>query len=471
MKDTIFREYDIRGIIDQGFCIEDSKIIAKGILTYFLQQNPNTKSVAIGMDGRTHSPQIKNLVIETITNMGINVIDIGLCPTPVFYFSLFNNKEIQSGFIITASHNPKEYNGFKICLDQKSVWGTQIQEIKEICKTQNFYQNTSNTKGSIKQFDVIDAYINWLENHFAHLKNLQTAAVVDCGNGTAGVVLEKLVEKMNWPNIKLLFAEVDGTFPNHEADPTVIKNMQAVIKAFKENEQLEFGIGFDGDCDRMAPITKSGYLVPGDKLLAIYSKQVIEDQPNATVVFDIKSSLGLLEELEKLNAKAVFSPSGHSLIKDSMIKNNALLAGELSCHFFFKHRYFGYDDGIYAMMRLFEILHQSQKKLETLLSSLPIKISSPEYRIACKESEKQKIVEDVKNYFLKHSDAKTITIDGIRAQLDYGWGLARVSNTQPVISLRFEGESKEGLKKIKNEFANALIPHFEGEIIKKELEL
>jgi len=284
-------------------------------------------------------------------------------------------------------------------------------------------------------------------------------------------VIPKLIERMNWKNISLLFEEIDGTFPNHEADPTVPANMQEVIKQLKDNPELEIGIGFDGDCDRMCPIIKEGEIVAGDKLLSIYAKQVLQDNPGATVVFDIKSSQGLIDQLKKMGAKDIIAPSGHSLIKDAMLRNKALIAGELSCHFFFKHRYFGYDDGIYAMMRLFEILHQTDESLETLLRTFPPKVSSPEYRVKCKEEDKEKIVESVKNHFIKKTDAKAITIDGIRAQFEYGWGLARTSNTQPVISLRFESDTEEGLKKIKNEFANALLPYFEGSFLKKELEL
>jgi phosphomannomutase/phosphoglucomutase len=474
MQDIIFREYDIRGVVGKEFSIDETQIIAKAIVTYILRKNSKTSAVIVGMDGRVHSPQIKERVIEAITNMGISVIDIGLCPTPVFYFSLFNNNKAHSGFIITASHNPKEYNGFKICLDQKSVWGKQIQEIKDLCYSNKFYQAK---KGTVENWNAVDAYINWLEQHFVHLKNLSIPVIIDCGNGTAGAVIPKLIEKMNWKNTKLLFEEIDGTFPNHEADPGVPANMQEVIRQLKTNPDLEIGIGFDGDCDRMSPITKAGEIVAGDKLLAIYAKQVLQDNPGASVVFDIKSSQGLVEELKKMGAQDIISPSGHSIIKDIMRRNNALLAGELSGHFFFKDRYFGYDDGIYAMMRLFEIFYRTKKTLETLLSTFPSKVSSPEYRIACKEDEKATIVEDAKSYFIKlqvdliHTGAKIITIDGVRVHFDHGWGLVRASNTQPVISLRFESDSQKGLQKIKNNFVKALLPYFEEGFLKKELEL
>ena len=455
MKDNIFREYDIRGIIDKEFTIKESKNLAKSIITYFKKQNPNLTTIIIGMDGRTHSPKIKDQAISAANEMGINVIDIGLVPTPVFYFSLFNLKAT-SGFVITASHNPKEYNGIKICLNQKSVWGKQIQEIKEICENQNFYKNKEKKIGNNEKYEIIPEYINWISKHFEHLKNMDIHTVIDCGNGTAGTIFPQLIEKMNWPNIKLLFEKVDGNFPNHEADPTSYKNMQSVTSELKNNPNLELGLGLDGDCDRMNPMTKDGFLVPGDQLLAVYAQKVLKHYPKAPIVFDIKASSGLIELLKKWGAIDIISPSGHSLIKDALLKNNALLAGELSCHFFFNDRYFGYDDGIYAALRLFEIIKETGKPLNQLIKIFPQKISSPEIRIKCKEENKTKIVQDVKNFFACKKDSENITIDGLRAKMPYGWGLVRASNTQPVICLRFESNTKQGIKRIKKEFYDAL---------------
>ena len=266
MQDNIFREYDIRGIVDSEMPIKDFKNLTKAILTYFLQQNPNLEEIVVGMDGRIHSPQIKNLVIQAAHELGISVTDIGVCPTPTFYFSLFNTN-ISSGLMITASHNPKEYNGIKICLDKKSVWGKQIQEIKEIYKSQTF-ATPKNYKPTINQYDAITHYIDWLCEHFKHLYGLDINAVIDCGNGTAGTVFPRLIQKMGFVNTKLLYEEVDGTFPNHEADPTNPKNMLCVKNLLESEKSYLCGLGLDGDCDRMNPMTKDGELVPGDKLLA-----------------------------------------------------------------------------------------------------------------------------------------------------------------------------------------------------------
>ncbi len=456
MKYNIFTEYDIRGIVGEELPIDDIYDLTQAIVTFFLKQNPKTKNILIGMDGRFHSPKIKENMVEAITDLGLNVIDIGLCATPVLYFSLFTHAESASGLMITASHNPKEYNGIKICLDKKIVWGDQIQDIKKIVQEKKIYKNYEEKKGNVKTYDATSEYIKWFTKEFAYLKNLEIAAIIDCGNGTAGTVIPRLIKEMGWKNIKLLYEEVDGTFPNHEADPTKPENMKTVFEFLKKDQKLELGIGFDGDCDRMDPVTKDCYLVPGDKLLAVFSKQVLKNHPKSTIVFDVKSSSGLMELLEKWNAKSVMAPSGHSKIKDIMQKQDALLAGELSCHFFFKDRYFGYDDGVYAMFRLFEILHKTNKTLGELIAEFPKKFCTPEYRLTCKEKNKQLIVDHVTSCFIGKKNIKILTIDGIRAQMSYGWGLVRASNTQPLISLRFESDTKEGLQKVKCDFAQTL---------------
>lgn len=466
MKSSIFREYDIRGIVGKEFEITETYKLAKAIISYFLKMNPLLKEVVLGMDGRLHSPAIKKLVTEAITGMGIDVIDIGVCPTPVMYYSIFNSSAT-SGLIITASHNPKEYNGIKICLDQRSIYGEQIQEIKRILENEEFA--SSPKVGIVTQLDAISEYISWLKNHFKHLKNKPFNVMIDCANATAGTVLPKLIEAMKWKNVKLIYEELDGNFPNHEADPTKLENMRDLAITLKQNQDIDIGIGFDGDCDRMAPLTKNGYLVPGDKLLALYSRQVLEKHPKTSIVFDIKSSHGLIELLRQWGAKDFVSPSGHSLIKNSMIENKALLAGELSCHFFFKDRYFGYDDGIYAMMRLFEILSESDESLDRMLKIFPEKINTPEIRINCTEESKMEILKDVKTFFEKKQYKKLITIDGVLAVMGYGWGLIRLSNTQSVICLRFESETETGLNQIKRDFLEILEPYFESKVLKDKI--
>lgn len=467
MTDNIFREYDIRGIVGKEIDIENVGDLTKSILTFFLKENPSLSEIIIGMDGRTHSPQMKTKVIDACCELGIDVTDIGICPTPVFYFSLFNTN-ISSGLMITASHNPKEYNGIKICLNKKSVWGNQIREIRKIFRERNFAYNTNNNQSKVTHYDVVTPYLDWMCDHFKHLQNKDINTIIDCGNGTAGVVFPRLIKMMGWKNTKLLFEEVDGTFPNHEADPTNPENMVDVKHMLLKDDSYDIGLGLDGDCDRMNPMTKSGYLVPGDKLLALYSKKIIKNHPQASIVFDIKSSDTLIEALKIMGAKPCIAPSGHSIVKEHLYKKDAKLAGELSCHFFFNDRYFGYDDGIYAALRLFELLdEQKDETLDEMLKKLPKRVSSPEYRISCDEEIKSEIVEHVKKVFAAQKDTEMLTIDGLRATTPYGWGLIRASNTQPVICLRFESDTQSGLQKLQQNFTDALKPYFDEKKLKE----
>ena len=292
-------------------------------------------------------------------------------------------------------------------------------------------------------------------------------AVVDCGNGAAGTVLPELVRAMKWPNVHLLYPTVDGTYPNHEADPTVEENMFEVRRILKMTD-TQLGAGLDGDCDRMAAMTKSGELVQGDKLLALFAREIIKDHPGARIVFDVKCSSGLIELLQSWNAVPVMSPSGHSIIKTQMKQHNALLAGELSCHFFFNDRYFGYDDGIYALLRLFELLLKSKKSLDDLLKIFPQRFSTREIRIECAPEVQTTIMRRLHEELKKRSDVSLITIDGIRVTFPYGWAIIRPSNTQPVLCLRFEGNTTEELKRLKKEFFELLKPFFDQKMLQHE---
>lgn len=455
MNDLIFKQYDIRGKVGSELLIENVYGLGLAIAHYFKGERTSFKAISLGMDGRIHSPMIKEELTRAFLDSGIDVIFIGTCPTPVLYFSLFN-LDVQGGIIITASHNGKEYNGLKICLDQKSIWGEQIQKIKHSYNEKK--SSLANKKGTYSTVNMIDIYISWLKNHFKHLVGMQLSVLIDCGNGAAGTVLPKLIKEMAWKGTDLLYAEVDGNYPNHEADPVVEKNMQDLKKLVIE-KPYKFGIGFDGDCDRMAPLTREGAIVPGDKLLAVFANQLVTIQPDSTIVFDIKCSGGLIEVLDALKARWIISPSGHSIIKNEMKKNNALLAGELSCHFFFKDRYYGYDDGIYAMMRLFEIILQTGKNLSELLTIFPEKYNTPEYRIVCEKQQTDLLLAEVIKTFEQDPTVQLMTIDGIRVTMKDGWGLLRPSNTQPVICLRFEANSEINLAKIKQTFINLMTPY------------
>jgi phosphomannomutase/phosphoglucomutase len=465
MLDVIFREYDIRGKVGSEFAVDQAYDLARAIAYYFVQENPAVKKVAVGMDGRTHSPAIKEKIVQGLRDSGLDVVFIGLCSSPVLYFALHTDVA-DAGLMITASHNPKEYNGIKICLGRTSVWGPQIQEILKLFKAKKSLE--AHCQGALTDYDAVAKYIDYLVQHFTSLHGMTMPVVIDCGNATGGVILPSLIEKMQWPNVRLLFPEVDGNYPNHEADPVCEENMRYVQQALAETDAI-LGMGLDGDCDRMAPMTKDGYLVPGDKLLAVFGKDIIEHNPGAIIISDIKSSSGLLEIVERWGGKVYLSPSGHSIIKDQMKKYGAMLGGELSCHFTFNDRYLGYDDGIYAAMRLLELLSKSGKTLHELLADFPYKVSSSEFRMACPEEKKLDVIRSVENFFAARKDASMIKIDGIRAALPYGWGIVRASNTQPMLSLRFESDSHEGLQKIKYDFIGAMAHYFDTEYLKKEL--
>ena len=467
MKDSVFRMYDIRGVVGSELAIDQVYDATRAIALYFVQQQPNVKTVAVGMDGRNHSLAIKEQVCKALADSGLNVVFIGTCPSPVLYYATCTIP-VQAGLMITASHNPGNYNGLKICLGTESVWGEQIQEIKKLFHAKKHIK--SKAQGAYTEQFMVPPYIDWLVEHFPHLVGCSLSAMIDCGNGAAGTVLPELIKKMRWNNVLLLFPEVDGDYPNHEADPVVEKNMQA-LKEVLATTDVDFGLGLDGDCDRMAPMTKVGCLVPGDKLLAVFAQSMIKEHPDLAVVFDIKSSSGLIELLEKWGAKPCISPSGHSIIKREMKKHNALLAGELSCHFIFKDRYFGYDDGIYAIMRLFEIMIQTGKTMQELISIFPHKFSSSELRLPCDEDKKSVVVAGVKNTFSMRNDVKIITIDGVRATMDYGWGIVRASNTQSVLSLRFESDSQDGLRRVKEDFFAAMKPYFDDATLRQQMSL
>lgn len=467
ISDNAFREYDIRGIVGQEIPIEATYDLTSAITAYFKQKQPNLCTIAVGMDGRTHSSAIKEQVCASITDAGINVIFLGTCPTPAMYFSLHTTRA-DAGIMITASHNPKEYNGFKLCINKESVAGNQLREIRALYKNKTHI--IGKRKGSISNEPIHKAYITWLVDNFAHLKGLDMPIVMDCGNGVAGTIIPDLIKELGWKNIIILFPEIDGTYPHHDADPTIEKNMEDV-KRVLSTTSCKLGLGFDGDADRVAAMTKEGYLVPGDKLLALLAKPIINDHPGATIICDVTSSSALLHVVECWGGHCCMVPTGHASIKAAMKKEHALLGGELSCHFTFADRYFGFDDGIYAALRLIEHIQASNQTLSELVNVFPPLHSSPSIRIPCDCSQIPSMIDAVHQYFENQPRTKLITIDGIRVVTPHGWGLIRASNTQPVISLRFESNSKEGLIQIKQDFARILAPYFDTASLKQYLGL
>jgi phosphomannomutase/phosphoglucomutase len=464
MHQSIFREYDIRGRVPLELVPDKMYDLGRALASFFTQKNPQIKTIALGMDGRVHSPQLKQQMQQALLDSGLDVVFIGLCPSPVLYFAL-HTQAYDAGVMITASHNPKEYNGVKLCVGKESIYGHDVQELYNLYAAGARMESA--VPGTYREQEIIPAYIDWLAQNFEHLRNMPLSAVIDCGNGAGGAVIPELVRRMGWQHVHQLYTDIDGNYPHHEADPVKPENMRDVANVLASTD-IELGIGLDGDADRMVPMTKEGILVSGDQLLGLFAQEIVKEYPGSAVVFDIKSSQVLIDHLRKLGMQPVISPSGHAIVKREMRRTDALLAGELSCHFFFHDRYFGFDDGIYAMMRVFELVLRTGKSLDQLLTCYPTMASSPEYRITCDEDKKQLIVQTVKDIFLQKDDVQVTTIDGVRVQFASGWGLLRASNTQPALSMRFEAAHEQELAAIKQEFKRALAPFFTAAFLEQQ---
>lgn len=452
MQDHIFRMYDIRGIVGEELIVSQVYDCARAFALYALQLHPELTTVAVGMDGRLHSAVIKDELVRGLRDSGLSVLFIGVCPTPVASFSEYW-LPVQAVCMITASHNPKEYNGIKFFLNKRPLFSEDLQKVKMLFK-QRAYVITE-TKGSYQEHSLIPDYVDFIKRLFPHLVGSDICVVFDCGNGSVGAVLPFVCKALELSQASILYAEVDGTYPHHEADPSVAENMKDLqYEVLKTGAVV--GLAFDGDGDRMGAVTASGRVVPGDRLLGIFAAQILAAVPEATVVCDAKCSGGLQQYVEELGGRLVFSPSGHAFLRKAMAQEQAVVAGELSCHFFFKDRYFGYDDGLYAALRILELLVSSQKSLDEHLQAFPQRVSSPEFRIPCAQGQGVAIVAAVTKAVCALSGIEISTVDGVRVSLKEGWGLLRSSNTQPVICLCFESDSEKGLEIVRSFFVEQL---------------
>ena len=437
MNPEMFREYDIRGIAGKDMTEADVLSIGKGVGT-FLRQN-GCSTVAVGRDCRLTSDRYAEKMIQGLRSTGCAVTDIGICPTPVLYFAI-QHLAREGGVMVTASHNPPEYNGFKLCLGTDSVHGADIQKILAIIQAGKFMEGA----GALDTEDVLTPYKAYVQNNIQLKRPLRVG--VDGGNGTAGPVAVPIMRHLGC-QVHDLYCDMDGTFPNHEADPTVLENMQDLI-ALVRREGLDVGIGYDGDGDRIGVVDEKGGIVYGDRLMILFAREILSRKPGATFISEVKCSKTLYDDIEKNGGRAIMWKTGHSLIKKKMKVEKAELAGEMSGHMFFADRYLGFDDAAYAACRLLEILAASEKSLSQLLSDIPRTFTTPEIRVACPDDRKFKLVKQVTAYFRERYPV--IDIDGVRVLFDDGWGLVRASNTQPALVLRFEAMSAERLEEIRD---------------------
>ena len=437
MNPEMFREYDIRGITGKDMTEDDVVLIGKGIGT-FLQKQGNRK-ITVGRDCRETSDSYSDKLIQGLTSTGCDVVDIGVCSTPVAYFSIRHLKK-EGNVMITASHNPREYNGFKMCSGYDSVYGKQIKEILHIIEEKKFREG----EGIIETYDILSPYIDFVIKNINLTKPLKVG--IDAGNGTAGITALPILKGLGC-QVFDLYCDMDGRFPNHEADPTVLKNMEDLIALVRE-KKLDIGIGYDGDGDRIGVVDEKGNIVFGDKLMIIFAREILSRKPGSTFISEVKCSKTMYDDIEKHGGRAIMWKTGHSLIKQKMKEEKAELAGEMSGHMFFADRYFGYDDAVYASCRLLEIIADTGKTISDLLSDVPKTYTTPEIRVECPDDKKFDVVQKVTEYFRERYDV--IDIDGARVLFDDGWGLVRASNTQPVLVLRFEAMSEERLKEIRD---------------------
>lgn len=443
LNPEVFREYDVRGLVDRDLTEDLVYELGLAIGTYASQRG--VKTMTVGRDCRLSSESYANAVMKGIGETGIHMIDIGLCATPMLYFSI-RHLQTEGGVMITGSHNPPEFNGFKICVGPDTIYGDDIQELRRIMEAKAY------TKGSGTQRaeTVTAAYQDYLFQNVRIKPNLRI--VVDGGNGTGGLFALPLFRRFGC-RITDIFCDPDGRFPNHFPDPTIPENLKELIRLVKA-ENADVGIAYDGDADRLGVVSDTGEILWGDELLLLFSRYILAKNSGAAIIGEVKCSQKLYDDIQHHGGRPIMWKAGHSLIKGKMKEEHALLAGEMSGHLFFADRYFGYDDAIYASLRLLEILSESGMKISDIMADVPKTFTTPEIRVDCRDDIKFQVVKTVTERLRK--DYAVIDIDGVRVLFDDGWGLIRASNTQPVLVLRFEAATEKRLQEIRTLLEAAL---------------
>ena len=440
---SIFRAYDIRGIAYEDLSEDLVLSVGKALGTLILRRGLD--GINVGRDGRLSSPDMFRWITEGITSTGCNVVDLGIIPTPLLYFST-HMLEYKNGVVITGSHNSSEYNGFKIVVDNKSLFGEEIQTIKKIIESLDF----SIGNGRKEEDKIIEAYIKELTSNIKLKRRVKV--VIDCGNGATSVLAKECYEKLECEVIDL-FSDLDGNFPNHHPDPSKPENMKDLIEKVISTD-AEIGIAFDGDGDRLGVVSAKGEIIYPDMQMILFSQQVLKRKQGSKIVYDVKCSKLLPESITKNGGVPIISKTGHSFIKNKIRQVSAALGGEMSGHIFFNDRWPGFDDAIYSGARMLEIISIQEEGVD-LFDSLPQLTSTPEINIETEDEKKFGYVEEFKS-LMNFPEADVLDIDGVRVEFDYGWGLLRASNTSPVLVLRFEAINEDNLEKIKEKFRNVL---------------
>ena len=443
LKQGIFREYDIRGIAEVELLDSGVEVLGRALGTYLIRHSGHT--IALGRDCRLSGERLHNALLKGLMAAGCRVLDVGVVPTPVLYFSAVHFKA-NGAIMITGSHNPSEYNGFKTVVGTASLHGQGIQDVYKLITDKDL----DSGEGNVTEVDAVTPYVDEVAGQFRFDRKVKV--VIDAGNGTAGPAMHRILEKLNVEAVEMFF-EMDGRFPNHHPDPTVLSNLDQLIKAVRK-EKAELGIAFDGDSDRIGAVDEKGNVVYGDMLLLIFGREILTRKPGSTFIGEVKCSQVMYDKLKELGGKPIMYKTGHSLIKTKMKEEHAELAGEMSGHMFFADRYYGYDDALYAACRLLEIIAKSGKPLSHQLEGIPKLVSTPELRIDCPDDEKFQVVSRVAQQFRKRGDI--VDVDGVRVPFENGWGLVRASNTQPVLVMRFEATSEDLLKKYQDEMEDAV---------------
>jgi phosphomannomutase/phosphoglucomutase len=441
----IFRQYDVRGIVGKDLTADVARAVGISYAA-LLAERGLTGTVAVGRDNRPSGPMLRDALVKALTDSGLDVIDIGVVPTPLLYWTL-HHESVIGGIQITGSHNPPEYNGFKLCQGTGSLWGGDIERLYELALAGTTTRRPDGSKGTVREVPVIDRYVDDIVERIGPLKR-RLKVVFDCGNGAGSLVAGKLFGRLD-VDASYLFCESDGTFPNHHPDPTVVENLQDLIAAVKQRG-ADIGIGFDGDADRIGVVDGRGEIIWGDHVLILYAWDAIQRTGQGVpIIFDVKCSQALPQAIAIAGGVPVMWKTGHSLIKEKMKQMQGPVAGEMSGHMFFSEGFYGHDDALYGAARLIRIVADAGRPIDVMLDTVPKYVSTPEIRVDCPDERKFAIVDAaVTDFALRH---EVVSVDGARVLYGDGWGLIRASNTQPILVLRFEARTAERLAEIQDD--------------------